>query len=386
MAGHTSLRPVLLGRYSVLYASLFAATVAVAVFLALAQLPKPYNRLFSLRRQLLLSLVTTMVFGLALFEFSLRAFDLFGVSFYQEISRCMLDFDPDPVLAFRHKFNFHTRYQGVDVITNEIGLRERPIQPKGTLRRIVVLGDSVTFGWGVRAEEAFPRRLESHLRGGYGVGAETINTGVCGYNTVQERAFLELRGDQLAPDLVVLMYVDNDVDPVEPIRAGRTDALWHDAPGSIAQRLLRATWTYRISYHLLPFALSAAPTAPNRASAGWQASMGALAGIARYCHARNIPFATFVYRMNTEAKTDAIYEDIRGVAERERFSVFDTASWFQGVKPRDYVNSAVDAHPNAKGHDLIARQMAKVIATMIWPQPNPATTTAGVRGSLRGGE
>jgi hypothetical protein len=74
-------------------------------------------------------------------------------------------------------------------------------------------GDSVAFGWGVDQGETFSDRMEPLLRQRTGQPWQVINAGVNGYNSEQEAAFLEYRGWRYAPDIVLLVFVDNDVDP-----------------------------------------------------------------------------------------------------------------------------------------------------------------------------
>ena len=75
--------------------------------------------------------------------------------------------------------------------TNELGIRSRPIDGGGQSVRVLVLGDSHAFGWGVPAEDAFPRQLESMIRGRFrSVPVEVINAGVPGYGLYQQHAML----------------------------------------------------------------------------------------------------------------------------------------------------------------------------------------------------
>lgn len=96
---------------------------------------------------------------------------------------------------------------------NELGLhdwRYSPDKPDGT-RRIVVLGDSVAFGPGVRLEETFDNQLEAMLDSD-AAPVEVLNMGVPGYNTAQEMITLRRRGLDLDPDLVLVAWVTNDFD------------------------------------------------------------------------------------------------------------------------------------------------------------------------------
>jgi lysophospholipase L1-like esterase len=100
------------------------------------------------------------------------------------------------------------------VISNGQSLREdHPIpdtKPSGALR-ILFLGDSCTFGYGVASHEAFAQVAESLLRSATpDTPIECINAGVPGYSLFQGRRYLESRGLDHAPDLVVLNFGWND--------------------------------------------------------------------------------------------------------------------------------------------------------------------------------
>jgi lysophospholipase L1-like esterase len=78
--------------------------------------------------------------------------------------------------------------------------------------RILVLGDSLTWGWGVGDGEPYPAVLRTLLaRDASGPPPEVINAGTPGYGTDQELLLLERWGKRLAPDVVVLLAYQNDV-------------------------------------------------------------------------------------------------------------------------------------------------------------------------------
>jgi len=73
-----------------------------------------------------------------------------------------------------------------------------------------MLGDSVTFGYGVDQTQSFPAELERLLNqsGKY----EVINAGVPGYSIVDEAALLPAVLGHFNPDLVIWTVVSNDYD------------------------------------------------------------------------------------------------------------------------------------------------------------------------------
>lgn len=99
---------------------------------------------------------------------------------------------------------------------NSIGFRDGEhaiLKPPGTFR-IALLGDSLTFGQGVRVDDRYGNLLEKKLNELAGPGGprfEVLNFGVCGYCTWQERACYEQVAAQYKPDLVTVQMHPNDV-------------------------------------------------------------------------------------------------------------------------------------------------------------------------------
>jgi hypothetical protein len=89
--------------------------------------------------------------------------------------------------------NLDQEYAGARVVTNSLGLRDyRPPHKSEDKEQIIVLGDSFTFGYGVRLEDSYPNILEQLLNDSCdGPGYEVINAGVPGYDTVDEAEMLK---------------------------------------------------------------------------------------------------------------------------------------------------------------------------------------------------
>jgi len=108
---------------------------------------------------------------------------------------------------------------------NSLGLRDDEIaltKSPGT-KRILMLGDSMTVGWGVEQEECFAGRLDALLnRAGGPPGAprprcEVVNCGWASwYTTDGALVFLKHRIDELDPDLIILDYFLNDPAELRP--------------------------------------------------------------------------------------------------------------------------------------------------------------------------
>lgn len=116
---------------------------------------------------------------------------------------CPLPFDKiaDPDLVVHRRALWRTTYHSVAGRFNELGLHGDPVPPKlQSEYRILVLGDSVTFGFGMGESETFTSRLERALRATSDRSVRVINSGVGGYNTVQEYVYFQRERLSLSPD------------------------------------------------------------------------------------------------------------------------------------------------------------------------------------------
>lgn len=121
----------------------------------------------------------------------------------------------DPELIHRLKPSQESFTHSFPVRTNSFGLRndEYSIQPKANTFRILCLGDSLTFGAGVRSDETYPKQLEVMLNSNHPGRYEVINGGVPAYDTWQEINYLKRYGWQFKPNLVVIGMYANDIVP-----------------------------------------------------------------------------------------------------------------------------------------------------------------------------
>lgn len=93
------------------------------------------------------------------------------------------------------------------LITNSQGLRmTEDVSPAKRRQRVLVLGDSFTFGPHLANEDTFPSILAA-LR----PEIEVLNAGHVGYTIIDEADLFIERAQFAAPDVVVVQVLDNDV-------------------------------------------------------------------------------------------------------------------------------------------------------------------------------
>lgn len=136
---------------------------------------------------------------------------------------------PDRELGWKLVPDAEDEHGGVRVRINARGLRGPALadaKPPGGLR-ILWLGDSVTFGYGVEEVAVFPYRVAALLAPRLGRPVESVDAGIGGYAPWQEQIWLEREGWRYAPDLVVVGFVLNDLtEPLSLVRYGGQGEGW----------------------------------------------------------------------------------------------------------------------------------------------------------------
>lgn len=119
--------------------------------------------------------------------------------------------EPDPELLWHLKPNLSNQY----IRTNSSGtIGSEIVIPKSpSSYRILLLGDSSPLGLGLESyDQSFGSQLPTLLQSSFGSDrrVELINASVAGYSSEQLRRYLEMHGEMLKPNLVILYCGNND--------------------------------------------------------------------------------------------------------------------------------------------------------------------------------
>jgi len=142
------------------------------------------------------------------------------------------------------------------IATNAQGLREpRTIDPRRDVYRIVVVGDSMTFGWGVEYHETYASVASSILRQrSSGREVEIVNIGRPGADAVDYLRYIRSYARQLRADMVVVGFLVGNDCPAPSSTPVQND---QDAQAALAQLIkksrqqrggpLRHSWLFRLA-------------------------------------------------------------------------------------------------------------------------------------------
>jgi len=118
----------------------------------------------------------------------------------------------DSQLGWRNIANWKATTFGRELKTNSKHLRDREyaFEKPADWKRVLILGDSFAWGYGVANREIFTEVLEDHFER-FQRPYQVINTGVSGWGTDQQLLFLQAEGIKYSPDIVILaFYLGND--------------------------------------------------------------------------------------------------------------------------------------------------------------------------------
>ncbi len=273
---------------------------------------------------------------------------------------------PNPNLSFTNRPNGHAFLMGHDVQISSQGLRDREFslaKPPGTYR-IMMLGDSTTFGWGVAANDTASKVLERELNAARVPGYkrfEVLNTGVGNYDTVQEMTYYKTAGRDFHPDLVVLVFFINDPEPVPvqrriPLmdRSYLVAYVQNRFDGVLRRIGARPDWrAYYASLY-------------EDDKPGFQACKAALrelAELTRADHAKLIvALLPELHEINREYPFTAAHQKIKDIVAAENVPAIELIDGLRLHGPEETLwVTPLDDHPSAKAHALIAAQLRDVV-------------------------
>lgn len=143
---------------------------------------------------------------------------VFGFTILCDLTLGLMGFPSETEKQFSHPPNYSETRKSIDefeyeFVTNSQGLRYKEIPLKKTSpseKRIIVIGDSYTQGFGVEQDKTFVHLLETRYRSS-GQDVYLINGGLGGTGPVQQMRMLFNVGIKYNPDAVLICVFPNDV-------------------------------------------------------------------------------------------------------------------------------------------------------------------------------
>lgn len=322
--------------------------------------------------------------GIVLLIFSLLVFFLIAEGLVRIFS---------PTLVPSTEYDWGSRHRGYSVE-----------KPSGTFR-IVVLGDSFTFGQGVKKDETFPKKLELILnKSATGTKFEVINLGFCGLNTVGELEMLAQRGlnpetwepDEryrglaYQPDLIILEYTINDsatswrsLEQIKSFddkwRTGDVVIRINSGPYSIPMpEVIDKLLTKHSRFYLFfmdrynqviaklglreggESLIEITKSRYNDDFAGWTYVKQALFEMSYTARQKRIPIVLAIYPPMVsfgDYPFKGVHRKIQDAGDRFGFHTLDLFPAFKGMDAKLLWANSLDPHPSAQAHEIVANRL-----------------------------
>ncbi len=248
---------------------------------------------------------------------------------------------------------------------NEHGFRGAsvPIQKPEGVRRVVCLGDSITFGEGVDDAATYPRRLEALLNRNAPPRWEVLNFGVQGHGTVDSFLLYSMYAAQFDPDIVLLGFFLNDaMDGAETIRRNEEwTADWPISALSHISRISELIERSRIAARMQADYFEAIRRSID--SPRWETCRRAMRDLQRLTRERGARFEVIVFPVLWGLESDYPFEDMHGrireACREDGIACLDLLEAFKGRAAADLWVHPTDHHPNAEGQRIAAEAIAR---------------------------
>lgn len=287
---------------------------------------------------------------------------------------------------------------GHRVEENRFGLRDREYEvPKPPdVTRIMVLGDSFTWGVGLAVEERYVNLTEKYLNEAFPEKKfELVNLALSGGPTTLEKGVLEeaLAVDQTSPDLIVVGFVLNDPQPRQ--KAYRIEKQrFNEKYGALVDRVLQtlidlglpqtaklskeASDNFLVEVGVIPPWEVGIDRTYDEESVEWQNFMAALQDIKSMSDRLGLPppifavlnqgiFVDHVTDYRVEDDTLPIYVQWAHQAQRTADEIgFRTYNYEQEfleqLTPEEIPVNELDPHPSAKVNKIYAAKLSRIIS------------------------
>jgi len=262
-----------------------------------------------------------------------------------------------------------------------------PPPRKAGTKRVLAVGDSLTWGLGVTLQEAWPAELEGLLS-----NVEVFNLGMCGYDAEQGISLITHHLADWQADMVVWAHYTNDVDPTflmfgahdeHPVFVGTNiPEPARLAPEALSLWLVRNSAMFRsVQAAKLARVLSSGhtPVAP----AGWYESQ--LRSLKQWSSVTQTPVVAVALPDHTQANPDlcstfisekdcndqaSAYRRITESLSRSGLQWIDGQRIYQASGAPHFMGADRDTgHPTPEGHRVLARGLAPLISAALNPSP-----------------
>jgi GDSL-like Lipase/Acylhydrolase family len=306
---------------------------------------------------------------------------------FQLAQQGLLRCDDDPEISYTLNPGFETTIAGNHYRINANGLRgaEIPVDKPDGVDRVLILGDSYAFGFGVAENDTIAAQLQRTLAAKH-PGIQVLTLGAPGYQTGQQERLLRRDGLRFDPDVVVLVYYANDNMSPPLMYDPRVKVIYTDVlplPFGMKRFLSRSIIYSRITRAYTASLSHTDKDEPGtkeldaRGTTHWPTTAARIERIAAMCRAKNIAFV-FVAIPALDNSIVFLQKDHINNVDHDRVLAFTARKSIDTVDVRELLLTRGtpitqfpieqlfvsvdpeprDSHFNAEGYAMVVRAVA----------------------------
>lgn len=255
-------------------------------------------------------------------------------------------------LSHEHIPNKKAELMGVEIAINENGFRDIQIE---NAHETLILGSSITMGWGVEYDSVFTTLWENFLNEISDEKINIVNSGVGNYNTHHQQIFLKEYLKSHQPQDVILHYFINDAEILPP----ENHNFFVKHSYLIAYLYVRIKQTAAVRNKTYENLGDYYEQLYDAKSKGWQEAQRNILKMKNLCNSKGINFGVYLqpdlHDLSEDSKQAKCHKKIHDFLNQNKIPFLDFMPTFrkQIKNPKDIWVNSDDSHPNAKGHLLM---------------------------------
>jgi lysophospholipase L1-like esterase len=261
----------------------------------------------------------------------------------------------EPALGHVHIPGSSATLQNIDMQINSLGMRG-PEPSQAASKTVLLLGSSITLGWGVSEAKTLRSRLDEKLGG----DVQVLNGGVGNYNVTRSLHLYEKKWRaKTKPDLIVVHFFVNDAEYLPPSQQNII----------IRNSQLAVTLYYIFQNYFgdsggLESLVKHYKQVYSPDARGYQemkVSLKKLDDIAKQDGARVVlTMIPDIHQLESYPFT-FIHQNMRALADENGWAYLDFLPSLKGYKGPELWTIQGDPHPNGIVHNIMAEELAKFI-------------------------